>query len=364
MRSNVLKRINKTILAVLTIMLLLLVACTKNALVNNTETIKNEALSSEKKTRKIIDMKGVEVEIPEKVNTYVESWFAHNAVDVMLRNAEGMLVTCCDQPSYQWMYKVCENMSKAQFAKFSDSMNLEEIISLNPDVVFGSNEKYRDMFTNVGIPFINCTFANYEDMKKSIKLTAEVFGGDAVDKANKYIAYLDTKLKEVKNVTDTVPEPEKMTIVHGSSIYKMGVDGNNTIINDWINYSGGINAAAKDIEGNLQTMTMEQLLLWDPDVIITGDTEEEVDKIMSDASWKNLKAVKEGRVYANPKGIFAWDRYGVEEALQFQWCSQKLYPELFKDFDIKLELKKFYKDFLNYDLSDEDAEKILRHQNP
>ena len=362
MSSKVLKSFRVIILMAVSI--LLLAACSLNVAVDNTNETATSNDTVEKKTRIVVDRKGVEVEIPEKVNTYVESWFAHNAVDVMLKNAEGMLVTCCDEPSYQWMYKVCDNMHKAQFAKFSDSMNLEEIISLNPDVVFGSNEKYREMFTNVGIPFINCTFTNYDEMKQSIRLTAEVFGGDAIAKAEKYVSYLDKKLAEVKAVTDTVPENERTTIVHGSSIYKMGVDGRKTIINDWIGYSGGVNAAANDIEGNLQTMTMEQLLLWDPDVIITGETEEEVEQIMSDDAWKNLKAVKDGRVYANPKGVFAWDRYGVEEALQFQWCSQKLYPELFKDFDIKAELKNFYKEFFNYNLSDEDAEKILRHQNP
>ena len=326
--------------------------------------VDNATQSGEQGTRVVVDMKGKEVTIPAKVNTYVESWFAHNAVDVMLNNAEGMLVTCCDEKSYQWMFKVCENLKKAKYAVFSDTMNLEEIISLNPDVVFGSNEKYRDMFENVGIPFINCSFANYDEMKKSIKLTSEVLGGDAIKKANSYIEYLDKKLQEVKKITDTVPENERTTIVHGSSIYKLGVDGNNTIINDWIGYSGGVNAAAKDIEGNLQTMTMEQLLLWDPDVIITGNDEAEVESIMNDVAWQNLKAVKNNKVYANPKGIFAWDRYGVEEALQFQWCAKVLYPELFENVDIKKELISFYKKFLNYNLSDSDAEKIMRHQNP
>ena len=255
-------------------------------------------------------------------------------------------------------------MYKAKFAEFSTTMNLEEIISLNPDVVFGSNEKYREMFENVGIPFINCSFTNYDEMKKAIKISAQVFGGDAIKKADKYFEYLDKKLAEVKKITDTVKEENRTTIVHGSEIYKMGVDGKNTIVDQWINYSGGINLAAKDIDGNLQTMTMEQLLLWDPDVIITGRAEDEVEQIMTDPAWKNLKAVKNNRVYANPRGIFAWDRYGVEEALQFQWCAKKLYPELFEYLDIKQELIKFYKEFLDYNLSEEDAEKILRHQDP
>lgn len=359
------KNIKKIILLLLLAAISILVFACNNSVSNETnnqvETEKNEEV---KQTRTIVDMKGVEVEIPLHVNTYVESWFAHNAVDVMLNDAKGMLVTCCDESSYKWMYLVCENMKNAEYMAFSDNMNLEEIISLNPDVVFGSNEKYREMFLNVGIPFVNCTFNTYDTMKKSINLTAEILGDEAKAIAAKYIDYLDRKLQEVKSVTDTVDEDKRTTIVHGSSVYTLGVDGKNTIIDEWINYSGGVNAAAEDIDGNLKTMTLEQLLLWDPDVIITGSEQSEVDSIMSDDKWSSLKAVKNNRVYANPKGVFAWDRYGVEEALQFQYCSQLLYPELFKDFDLKSELKYFYKEFFKFDLSDEQADKILRHENP
>lgn len=354
--------IKNLLLFTLIIFSILIVACQKNV---NNETVETTEVEQEKKqTRTIVDMKGVEVEIPLVVNTYVESWFAHNAVDIMLNEAKGMLVTCCDEPSYKWMYLVCPNMNNAEYMAFADNMNLEEIISLNPDVVFGSNEKYREMFLNVGIPFVNCTFNTYDTMKKSISLTAEILGKEAEDKAKKYIDYLDKKLAEVKAITDTVEEDKRTTIVHGSSVYKLGVDGKDTIIDEWINYSGGINAAAEDIDGNLKTMTLEQLLLWDPDVIITGSEQSEVDSIMSDEKWSSLKAVKNKRVYANPKGVFAWDRYGVEEALQFQYCSQLLYPELFKDFDLKAELKSFYKEFFNYELDDTQAEKILKHENP
>ncbi len=315
-------------------------------------------------TRTVTDMSGVEVEIPYEVNTYVESWFAHNAVDLMLDRAEGMLVTCASKEQHPWMYIVCPNFYDAVSVKFSTDMNLEEIIAAKPDVVFGSNDNYREMFNNVGIPFINCSFKNYDQMVQSVKLTAEVFGGDAVALADKYADYLYSRLDWVSDRVKDIPDDERTTVAHGSSIYELDFDGANTIIDEWITYSGGINAAAEGLEGNLQTISIEQVLEWDPDVLITGRPQEQVDQVMSDPAWANLTAVKNGRVYSNPRGVFAWDRYGVEAALQPQWCAMTLYPELFEDFDIKAEVKTFYKDFFGYDLSDEQAQMILDYVTP
>ena len=323
-------------------------------------TAKNEAPA----TRTVVDMSGTEVTIPAEVNTYVESWFAHNAVDLMLNKAEGMLVTCVNKNSQPWMYIVCPNFYKAVSTNFSADMNLEEIIAAKPDVVFGSNEKYREMFTAVGIPFINCSFKTYDEMIRSVQLTAEVFGGEAVDIANRYTAYLKERLDWVAKRVEDIPEEKRTTVAHGNSIYELNFDGANTIIDEWIKYAGGINAAAEGMTGNLQTISMEQVLQWDPDVLITGKPKKQVEQVMSDPAWANLKAVKNGRVYSNPKGVFAWDRYGVESALQPQWCAKLLYPELFEDFDIAQELKNFYHTFFYYELSDQQAQMILNYETP
>ena len=323
-------------------------------------TAKNEAPA----TRTVVDMSGTEVTIPAQVNTYVESWFAHNAVDLMLNKAEGMLVTCVNKNSQPWMYIVCPNFYKAVSTNFSADMNLEEIIAAKPDVVFGSNEKYRDMFTAVGIPFINCSFKTYDEMIRSVQLTAEVFGGEAVDIANRYTSYLKERLDWVAKRVGDIPEGKRTTVAHGNSIYELNFDGANTIIDEWIKYAGGINAAAEGMTGNLQTISMEQVLQWDPDVLITGKPKKQVEQVMSDPAWANLKAVKNGRVYSNPKGVFAWDRYGVESALQPQWCAKLLYPGLFEDFDIAQELKNFYHTFFYYELSDQQAQMILNYETP
>ena len=329
------------------------------------ETTATETTAEQKSTtRKVTDMKGVEVEIPMEVNTYVESWFAHNEVDLMLKKAEGMLITSATPEKFPWMYAICPNFYNAKSTEFSTDMNLEEIIAAKPDVVFGSNEDYREMFTNAGIPFINCMFTNYDELKKSVKLTAEVFGGDAIKIADDYIAYLDERTSWVAERTASIPEDQRLSVAHGSSVYELNFDGANTIIDEWIKFSGGKNAAGQEVEGNLKNISIEQVMAWDPDVLITGKPQAEVEKIMGDAAWANLSAVKNNKVYSNPKGAFAWDRYGVDAALQPQWCAQILYPDLFTDFSIRDEVKKFYSTFLGYDLSDDEAQMILDCKNP
>lgn len=315
-------------------------------------------------TRTVTDMKGVQVEIPKEVHTYVESWFAHNEVDLMLDGANGMLVTCVSPEKFPWMYAVCPNFYNAKSTDFSADMNLEEIIAAKPDVVFGSNEDYRAMFTNAGIPYINCMFSTYDELKKSVKLTAEVFGGDAVKKADEYIDYLDKRTAWVAEKTASIPDDKKLSVAHGSTVYELNFDGGNTIIDEWIKYSGGKNAAGQEVQGNLKNISLEQVMAWDPDVLITGQPQSEVEKIMSDPAWAELKAVKNKRVYSNPKGAFAWDRYGVDAALQPQWCAQVLYPDLFTDFSIKDEVKKFYSEFLGYNLSDDETQIILDCKTP
>ena len=315
-------------------------------------------------TRVITDMSGTEVEIPAEVDTYVESWFAHNAVDVMLDDAKGMLVTCANPAMYQWMYLVCDNMSKTTYAEFADGMNLEEIIAQDPDVVFGSNEDFREMFENVGIPYVNVMFSNLEEMEKSITLTADVLGDDSPSIAKKYIKYLEEQVDSIEKVASTIADSDKATVLHGDALIDLTVDGGDTIIDEWITDVGAINVTADEVTGNKQTVTMEQILNWNPDFIITGKNKAEVDEILSNETWSSIKAVQDGNVVVNPKGVFTWDRYGVELALQLQWAAQLIYPDQFSDLDIVKATQQFYKDFFNYSLTEEEVNLMLSRENP
>lgn len=89
-----------------------------------------------------------------------------------------------------------------------------------------------------------------------------------------------------------------------------------------------------------------------------------MEQILSDSAWSDINAVKNKQVYVNPKGVFGWDRYDIEELLQVQWAATILHPDLFNDLNIKQKVHDFYATYLNYNLSEDEIALILAAKDP
>jgi iron complex transport system substrate-binding protein len=334
--------------------------CTSSSTSNNNS---NSSAATQATTQTVTDMNGTQVEVPTNPTKYADGWFAHNEITIMLTNAAGLVATHCAPKDYPWMYKVCPNMSNAT-ATFGDDFNFEDLVALEPQVIFDSKESLRSKCNEVGIPLINCNFQDYDQMKRSIELSAQVFGGTAPSIASKYNAELDQVLSDVQSKTGSLADTDKPSIMHGASVYTGILDGTETIIDTWIKAAGGKNAVTESTKGNASaTFSMEQIVTWNPDIIITGKPAE-VDQIKNDSNWASINAVKNGKVYVNPKGVFGWDRYGVEELLQIQWAAALLHSELFPKLDINTKVKEFYSTYLNYNLTDDEVKLIIAAKNP
>ena len=338
-----------------------LAGCSSNS--ENSSSSSDSSKKNEPETQKVTDMGGTEVELPTEPAKYADGWYAHNEITIMLTGAEGLVATHCTEKDYPWMYKVCPNMANAT-ATFGKDFNFEELAELEPQVIFDSTDDLRDKATEAGIPLVNCMFKTFDEMKKSIELTATVFGGDAPDIAKKYNAELDQVLSDVKAKTNKLSDSERVSVLHGNAVHDLTIDGTNTIIDDWIKAAGGKNAVTESTQGNAQAkFSLEQVVAWNPDVIITGKADD-VEAILADENWATINAVKNKQVYVNPKGVFGWDRYGVEELLQIQWAAATLHPELFGDLKIEEKVKDFYKTYLNYNLTDDEVKLILAAKKP
>ena len=49
-----------------------------------------------------------------------------------------------------------------------------------------------------------------------------------------------------------------------------------------------------------------------------------------------------------------------EKPLYMLWTAQIVQPEIFNDYDMRTEITDFYKEFYNYDLTEEQLDEILR----
>jgi iron complex transport system substrate-binding protein len=367
------KKLKISIALIICLVFSLLVGCGNSSASNSTSNATNTADTKPTK-QTITDVTGAKVEVPTKINTIADGWPAHNEVLVMLGQGSKIVSTNkSDAPQTRpWLAVVNPQMKKATTAFTNTDVNTEELLKTKPDIVFNSvNAPIANKITQLGIPIVQLTYTNFDELKNVFKLSGKILGSDAEKKANNYIKYLDSKLTSIQAVTSKIPEDQKPKVLHITSLNPLTIDGSDTIIDNWIKVAGGTNAASS-VSGNMKVVSMENILQWNPDVIIfssntntnSNDRTTAIEKLSSDSTWSKINAVKNKKMYVNPDGAFLWDRYGAEEALQIQWAAKTLYPDKFTNLDMAKETKSFYKTFLNYNLTDDQTDRILKALPP
>ena len=100
--------------------------------------------------------------------------------------------------------------------------------------------------------------------------------------------------------------------------------------------------------------------MWDPEVIIANENSA-LAYIKGNPQWSGIKAVQNNRVYQLPLGISRWGHPGsVEIPLAVLWTAKTVYPEILTTVNMAEEVDNFYRTFFNFELSDEQIEKILK----
>ena len=348
------KRIVVFLLAIMTALLMVAGCGTENA-----------SQGKQSATRVVKDIDGTEVTIPKDITKVADLWHANNQVVLMLGGADTLVSTTKNVQGLPWFAKVYPRIKEIPAPVKGTDVQMEEIQKVNPQVVLASNKSQIEMARNAGIPAVRVNFTDYDGLRKTVNITADVLGGKAPEIAKQYIAYLDGKIKFAEDKTKAISDADRPSVLHivgGDNLLK--VDGHKTIIDEWIRYAGGKNAITAD--GPQITVTIEEIVKANPDIIIIGGTQSRkgIEQLMNDPQWASLKAVQNGRIYSNPVGTFNWDRYSAESALQILWAGQIIQPQLFNDIDLVKETKLFYKTFLRYDLSDAEAQRIIAGEGP
>jgi iron complex transport system substrate-binding protein len=116
---------------------------------------------------------------------------------------------------------------------------------------------------------------------------------------------------------------------------------------------------AGDSRGGLATVSLEQVLVWNPDVIITID-QDFAANVAHDSAWASVSAVKTGRVHLSPKLPFGWVDFppSVNRLIGMWWLGKILYPNLFPE-DLRPLARDFYRDFYHVTPTDPQLDRVL-----
>lgn len=314
----------------------------------------------------ITDMSGAQVKIPVAIDRIADAWPAHHAILCILGEGDKVVATTATAQR-PWMGKINPQLNNAVAVFDTAGTNMEELVKAKPDIIFiTANSKNAGTLAKLGIPVVQLHFTDFDSLKECVRITGAILGEQAKNRAEKYIAYLDGKLAGITAITAPIPREQRPKVLHITSLTPLMVDGKDTIVNSWIEVAGGNNVA--DMDGNGKEVSLEQVSNWNPDIIILGNTAfmkgGNIDGLLKNPAWQHIRAIKDGKVYINPEGVFFWDRYGAEEALQIQWAAKLLHPNKFEHINMVKETIDFFKTFYNYDLSVEEADKILNGKRP
>jgi iron complex transport system substrate-binding protein len=116
---------------------------------------------------------------------------------------------------------------------------------------------------------------------------------------------------------------------------------------------------AGETRGGLANVSIEQVLLWNPDVIVTIDRDF-ASNVFNDPAWAPVNAVRNRRVHLSPKLPFGWVDFppSVNRLIGLRWLAKVLYPDLFPD-DLRTLTRDFYTRFYHVTPSDAQIERVL-----
>lgn len=250
-----------------------------------------------------------------------------------------------------------------------DTANLEVVLAAEPDLIldFGSTGgTYRSLADRVqaqtGIPYllVDGRFAN---TVQALRLAGEVLG--MPERGQALAAYAERTFAELDATLARVP-PEKRPRVYlarGPDGLETGLKG--SINTEIIERAGGVNVAdAGEGRQGIAQVQLEQLLLWNPDTIVTWDAGF-FRRVWSDPAWAGLAAVRERRVHLSPSLPFGWiDRPpSVNRLIGLRWLAGLFYPD-HPRFDAKAEAREFYRLFYQVELDDAALDRLLGDAAP
>ena len=321
-------------------------------------------------TRTITGLDGEKIEMP----AYPEriGCFYHPAYDKIIMLSSGSRIAMLPGDATPWAYKFYPELKGVITQKTEGLPDLERLLALKVDMVFYPKGKINiSQVVEAGIPAV-CPYTNnvapinideyMTELKKQIRFFGEILGDDAKTRAEIYCRYLDEINSKVKAITSKIPESDKPKVYYGKQADLYSTQGSNTIMRWYTEFAGGI-YMPRDLQKYFATVNREQVIAWDPDIILLG-MNGAFDSKADDLNLKEFRAYKTGKVYNIPAGIFYWDMTSGETALLPLYLGKRFHPELFKDWDMIKEMKKFYTEIYKITVTDEDAERILKGMPP
>jgi iron complex transport system substrate-binding protein len=243
--------------------------------------------------------------------------------------------------------EICTRPEVGRITGRGNTANLETVLALKPDLILdvGSTtatfvslaDRVQEQ-TNIPYALLD---GRFDAIARTYRSLGELIG--RVEDAEKLARYTEDTLKTILGRVESVATNARPRVY-----YARGPKGLSTGLGGSINVET-IELISRNVAGEtpggLANVSIEQILVWNPDVIVTID-QEFAETVRNDLSWASIRAVRNNRVHLSPKMPFGWVDFppSVNRLMGLWWLGKILYPEQFSE-DLRALTRDFYSRF-------------------
>lgn len=246
-----------------------------------------------------------------------------------------------------------------------NTANVEIVLRAKPDVIidYGTvNPTFASLAERVqqqsGVPYLLID-GDFDKMADAVTQIGTIAGLD--QQGEEWARYIRDALAFINERIATVPPERRPRVYYGRGPLGLNTGRKGSINVESIEQLGATNVAAVMGRGGLVQVSVEQVLLWNPDVVITIDPNFYATARVHPL-WRALPAIEAGRIYLAPNMPFGWIDFppSINRLIGLRWLARVLYPQVFPE-DLRPAVRDFYLRCYHQAPTDAQLDELLRH---
>lgn len=352
------KRINKWLAMLLAVVMILSFAACGN---QPAPAPKPEPTTDVTYPVTVKDMAGREVTIEKQPERIVSGYYISSSACIALGLTDKM-VGVEDKSTKRPIYKLAApaliDLPNVGSAKAFD---LEACIATEPDLVIlpMKQKDTAQTLQEMGIATLLVLPESHDQLIEMFTLIGTAT--NTVEQVEKLISYYNTKLSAVTELTRDLADEQKPVVYLGSTSDILRTAPREMYQASLITTAGGKNAGDV-LEGSSWTdIDNETFLTMNPDIIViptdnfaVSSPDYTAEDVMSNPTFSDVTAVKNGAVYQMPVGYEAWDSPVPSGILGTLWMLKTLHPELYSAEQFAADVNEFYTVFYGFSVNEQD----------
>ena len=227
-----------------------------------------------------------------------------------------------------------------------NTANVEVVLQAKPDFIIDYGTVSPTIASladrvqqQTGIPYVLLD-GDFDRMAEAILEVGRIANEEK--RATELARYAQDTVSDINRRMSKVPANRRPRVYYGRGPQGLNTGLASSISAEFIEQLGAINVAAELGRGGLVQVSIEQVLRWNPDVVVTIDPNFYA-LATKHPLWRELPAIKAGRIHLAPNVPFGWIDFppSINRLIGLRWLARILYPDAFPE-DLRPIVRDFY----------------------